>query len=46
MENMPYRSDLAMDVVQQTTRPVISCDWQERLPILHGRQVTLRDLRK
>ena len=48
MEMMPYRPgmdvvDLA--VVQPTAGAVISSDWQQQLPVLTGKTVTLRALR-
>jgi RimJ/RimL family protein N-acetyltransferase len=46
MENMPYRSELDLDVIQSTTSsPVVSSDWRQQLPVLAGTQVTLRELR-
>ncbi len=44
MEKMPYRPEL--DLVQMpTTEQVTTTDWQQRLPVLAGRQVALRELR-
>src|ERR1700730_10631149 len=46
MENMPYRSELDLDVIPSTTSsPVVSSDWRQQLPVLAGTQVTLRELR-
>ena len=46
MEKMPYRQELETVMVQQpATEPVVSSDWQRRLPVLTGRTVTLRELR-
>lgn len=46
MENMPYQDALkTLQVIPQTTREVVSSDWRDRLPVLSGTQVTLRELR-
>jgi len=51
MENMPYRVELELQTFQasigEVTRSaeVTSTDWQDRLPVLSGAQVTLRELR-
>jgi len=46
MERMPYRDALeTIQVTPQTTPDVVSSDWRDRLPVLSGRQVTLRELR-
>jgi len=54
MEKMPFRDmDLAMDTVMvqpsiDTPRApgaVVTTDWRQALPVLDGRQVTLRELR-
>src|SRR3954452_11193453 len=45
MEKMPYRDELQQAVVLSTPETVISSDWQQGLPTLHGRQVVLRELR-
>jgi len=42
---MPYRPELDTQVFQEPVEQVISTDWQHRLPVLSGRQVTLRELR-
>lgn len=41
MEKMPYQPDLDRPM---TTTATISSDWRYALPVLHGSQVTLRDL--
>jgi ribosomal-protein-alanine N-acetyltransferase len=43
MEQMPYRPDL--DLVQVTASEVTTSDWQNRLPVLVGTKVALRELR-
>jgi ribosomal-protein-alanine N-acetyltransferase len=45
MEKMPYRDELQQAVVLSTPETVVSSDWQQGLPTLHGRQVVLRELR-
>ena len=46
MENMPYQDALkTLQVIPQPTREVVSSDWRDRLPVLSGTQVTLRELR-
>src|SRR5262245_46520503 len=50
MEKMPYRSEMDMPTVQPSTlQPstagVVSSDWRQRLPVLGGQRVTLRELR-
>src|SRR5258706_15750321 len=46
METMPYRDALeTMQVIPQTTPEVVSSDWRDRLPVLSGNQVVLRELR-
>lgn len=53
MEKMPYRTELDLQTVHppigQTVQPTIgevtSTDWQKRLPVLTGTQVSLRELR-
>jgi len=55
MEKMPFRAelDLAMTTVSEArvsslgevNAPVVSTDWRQQLPVLNGRQVTLRELR-
>lgn len=42
---MPYRSDLDTTVSVMPTAAVATSDWQAGLPVLHGEQVTLRELR-
>lgn len=46
MEKMPYRSELDLYMPIPTVDMATSTDWQERLPVLAGRHVTLRELRK
>ena len=49
MEKMPYRPEI--DVVDSQSNPipgieaVVSTDWRQGLPVLCGKQVTLRELR-
>src|SRR5438034_6419049 len=50
MEKMPFRDELVdMTMIQTVTQPatgeVVSSDWRQQLPVLTGRQVTLRQLR-
>lgn len=46
MEKMPYQAGLDAQVVQvPTAGEAISTDWQQRLPVLKGQQVVLRELR-
>jgi ribosomal-protein-alanine N-acetyltransferase len=46
MEKMPYQDSLVtIQVTPQTTPDVVSSDWRDRLPVLNGGQVTLRELR-
>jgi ribosomal-protein-alanine N-acetyltransferase len=45
MEKMPYRSDLDTQLVQPTAVAVDTSDWQQRLPVLTGKRVVLRELR-
>lgn len=49
MEVMPYQPGMEVEPFAPALLPVdgatISSDWRERLPILSGRQVTLRELR-
>jgi len=53
MENMPYRrselegQDVRFQptVVQPTVNQTVSTDWRDRLPMLAGSTVTLRELR-
>jgi ribosomal-protein-alanine N-acetyltransferase len=50
MENMPYREELDLAMVATPTTPstngnVVSSDWRRQLPVLIGKQVTLRQLR-
>jgi ribosomal-protein-alanine N-acetyltransferase len=45
MENMPYRAELDLAMVQPTAGEVISSDWRQQLPVLTSKTVTLRALR-
>ena len=46
METMPYQDALGTSqAMLQTATEVVSSDWRERLPVLSGKQVTLRELR-
>lgn len=44
MEKMPYQPGVAM-LAAPAAEPVVSSDWQRRLPTLRGGQVVLRELR-
>lgn len=46
MEKMPFRPELEVTTMQTSTTSVTTTDWQQALPVLHGRSVTLRELRK
>ncbi len=45
MEMMPYRQELDTHVLQEPIAPIVSTDWQDALPVLRGKTVTLRELR-
>jgi RimJ/RimL family protein N-acetyltransferase len=46
MEKMPYRAELEQPVLRPATATaVVTSDWQQALPVLRGRSVTLRELR-
>jgi RimJ/RimL family protein N-acetyltransferase len=52
METMPYRDDVelavattAPETLTATTHAVVHSDWRQRLPVLAGDQITLRQLR-
>ena len=45
MEKMPYQPELDTRVVPVPSGQTISSDWQQRLPVLSGKQVVLRELR-
>jgi len=45
MEKMPYRQELDTHVFQEPIAPIVSTDWQDGLPVLCGKTVTLRELR-
>ncbi len=45
MEKMPYRPELDLMVQFPTGGDITTTDWQQRLPVLAGQQVVLRELR-
>ena len=45
MEKMPFRPQLDTRVLPVSSGEFVSSDWQKRLPVLKGTQVTLRELR-
>ena len=45
MEKMPYRPELDTRTLPVSSGEFTSSDWQKRLPVLKGKQVTLRELR-
>ena len=47
MERMPYQDGLARTQMAPQSQPgeVVTTDWREKLPVLNGSQVTLRELR-
>jgi [ribosomal protein S5]-alanine N-acetyltransferase len=45
MEKMPYQPELDTRVVPVRSGETISSDWHQRLPVLRGKQVVLRELR-
>jgi RimJ/RimL family protein N-acetyltransferase len=45
MEKMPYRDAVALSVEPAGGADFVSTDWTQRLPVLAGTQVTLRELR-
>jgi len=53
MEKMPYRSELdthvatsqVMTSIQHRAPEVVSTDWRNRLPVMAGKQVVLREMR-
>src|SRR6478672_11720182 len=45
MEKMPYQPEMDTRVVPVPSGHTISSDWQQRLPVLSGGQVVLRELR-
>ena len=46
MEKMPYQPNLDTQLYMPTaTEPVVSSNWRDRLPVLSGNSVTLRELR-
>src|SRR3954471_13840930 len=47
MEKMPYQPELDASVLPVSSgESVVSTDWQKRLPVLHGKQGTLPELRE
>jgi RimJ/RimL family protein N-acetyltransferase len=45
MEKMPYRTDLDVQTFEAPSSEITSTDWRQKLPVLNGKQVTLRELR-
>jgi RimJ/RimL family protein N-acetyltransferase len=45
MEKMPYRDAVAVSAAPAASADFVSTDWTQRLPVLAGSQVTLRELR-
>ena len=45
MEKMPYQQQMDMQVVQNPVGQAVSTDWRAGLPVLMGKQVSLRELR-
>ena len=45
MEKMPYRAEFDLDMFEPPATDITSSDWRQHLPVLHGRRVTLRELR-
>jgi len=45
METMPFRDEHQKAIVMPSTEAVVSTDWRQGLPTLHGRRVVLRELR-
>ena len=45
MEKMPYRAEFDLDMFETPATDITSSDWSQHLPVLRGRQVTLRELR-
>jgi [ribosomal protein S5]-alanine N-acetyltransferase len=45
MEKMPYRVECENIVPTISTQEIVSSNWQSGLPVLHGKQVVLRELR-
>ena len=46
METMPYRDALELTSVETPVGDVVSTDWRDGLPVLCGKTVTLRELRR
>jgi ribosomal-protein-alanine N-acetyltransferase len=45
MEKMPYQESDAPAAVYERSEPVVTTDWRQRLPVLSGERVSLRELR-
>jgi ribosomal-protein-alanine N-acetyltransferase len=45
MEKMPYRDELAMQVLPAVNESIVSSDWRTGLPVLSTGSIVLRDLR-
>jgi RimJ/RimL family protein N-acetyltransferase len=45
VEKMPYRQELDTQLFQLPIASIVSTDWQDGLPVLSGKTVTLRELR-
>ena len=45
MEKMPYRAGMDVQPIQAKAPEVVSSDWRQRLPMMQGTMVTLRELR-
>ena len=45
MEKMPYLDGQTTAMVMPSTETLVSTDWKQGLPTLHGQQVVLRELR-
>ena len=45
MEKMPYRPELDLAVADVQTNEIVSTDWRQKLPVMRGTHVTLRELR-
>lgn len=46
MEKMPHRQHLDRRTLQAPSEAVVSSDWQQRLPVLSGRQIVMRQMRE
>ncbi len=45
MEKMPYQELDALPAAYDRSEPVVTTDWRQRLPVLSGERVSLRELR-